>query len=586
MPDWLRIQARTSLSSSVTKNMRSASERCAIEKIATRGLPASLSRRCPTSSGSPSHPGCEARRGEQVVERHRQLEAVLRRVRRIRGRARRLGRTAAAGSAAISAGMSSAWPVGPGRAEDAREQDVLAALDRVGVDAEQRQQARRDRADLIARPPRRPSGRRAARTSRARTGAARRRCRACRSRRRPRRAAAGCARRPGPSRRDPCVHSSACALARSRRARRRPCAASSSSIQGRKSSGRSSGNVSSRFARSPLGSMMIAGMPSIAASSSSAEAEARLAAAGHADAHRVRRQVLGVVEDEAVRQLLGLGVVRLAEVEAPQPFDSVHHALPALAGRASLGGWASRRALREGTLRGMAITSSASGVDRIESLLGEEAEDLLGHECNTIAKERLHLPGPDFVDRVVRDSDRPVPVLRSLQSIFSPRPAGRHGLPLDPARRPGHRALGGRVVRQEPGLLRSREHRQAGDRGRLQRGRLDARRARRGARASTRTGSRSSLKLNHNEFLTLPERLRPDHVRARSSRPPSMGAVAVGATIYFGSRGVASARSSRSPRPSQHAHELGMATILWCYLRNSAFNKTKDGGPTTTSPPT
>jgi len=61
----------------------------------------------------------------------------------------------------------------------------------------------------------------------------------------------------------------------------------------------------------------------------------------------------------------------------------------------------------------MAITSSASGIGRIESILGEEAEDLLGHECNTIAKERLHLPGPDFVDRVVRDSDRPVPVLRS-----------------------------------------------------------------------------------------------------------------------------------------------------------------------------
>ena len=67
----------------------------------------------------------------------------------------------------------------------------------------------------------------------------------------------------------------------------------------------------------------------------------------------------------------------------------------------------------------MAITSSASGIDRIESILGEEAEDLLGHECSTIARDRLHLPGPDFVDRVVKDSDRPTPVLRSLQSLFS-----------------------------------------------------------------------------------------------------------------------------------------------------------------------
>ena len=73
---------------------------------------------------------------------------------------------------------------------------------------------------------------------------------------------------------------------------------------------------------------------------------------------------------------------------------------------------------REGTLRGMAITSSASGIGRIESILGEEAEDLLGHECTTIARDRLHLPGPDFVDRVVKDSDRPTPVLRSLQSLF------------------------------------------------------------------------------------------------------------------------------------------------------------------------
>ena len=67
----------------------------------------------------------------------------------------------------------------------------------------------------------------------------------------------------------------------------------------------------------------------------------------------------------------------------------------------------------------MAITSTASGIGRIESILGEEAEGLLGHECTTIARDRLHLPGPDFVDRVVKDSDRPTPVLRSLQSIFS-----------------------------------------------------------------------------------------------------------------------------------------------------------------------
>ena len=66
----------------------------------------------------------------------------------------------------------------------------------------------------------------------------------------------------------------------------------------------------------------------------------------------------------------------------------------------------------------MATTASASGIARIEGLLGDDAEALLSHTCTTIPKERLHLPGPDFVDRVVRDSDRQTPVLRSLQSMF------------------------------------------------------------------------------------------------------------------------------------------------------------------------
>ena len=219
----------------------------------------------------------------------------------------------------------------------------------------------------------------------------------------------------------------------------------------------------------------------------------------------------------------------------------------------------------------MAITSSASGIGRIESILGEDAEDLLGHVCTTISRDRLHLPGPDFVDRVVADT-RPADAGAALAAEhLRPRPPGRHGLRLDPARRPGHRALRRRLVREEPGLLRPREHRQARDRGRLQRGRLDARRAGRGARASTRTASRSCVKLNHNEFLSYPNKY--DQImfaqveQALRAWAPSPSA-----------RRSTSARRSRSGRSSEvsqafaAAHELGMATVLWCYLRNSAFN--------------
>ena len=113
----------------------------------------------------------------------------------------------------------------------------------------------------------------------------------------------------------------------------------------------------------------------------------------------------------------------------------------------------------------------------IIKLLGNEAESLLAYQCKGIPKDMLHLPGPDFVDRVVAQNDRTPGVLRSSADPVRPRPAGRHGLPVDPAGGPGHRALGRRLVRPQPDLLRPGEHRQAGHRGRLQRGGLDPGRA-------------------------------------------------------------------------------------------------------------
>src|SRR6478752_4495820 len=191
----------------------------------------------------------------------------------------------------------------------------------------------------------------------------------------------------------------------------------------------------------------------------------------------------------------------------------------------------------------MAITSSASGIDRIESILGEGAEDLLGHECTTIARDRLHLPGPDFVDRVMRDTDRSAPVLRSLQSIFSHGRLSDTGyvsiLPVDQ----GIEHSAGASFAKNPDYF----------------------------------DPEGIVKLNHNEFLGYPNAY--DQIAfAQVEQAREMGAVAVGATIYFGS-----AESKRQivevSQAFAFAHELGLATILWCYLRNSAFNRTKDGGP-------
>ena len=158
-----------------------------------------------------------------------------------------------------------------------------------------------------------------------------------------------------------------------------------------------------------------------------------------------------------------------------------------------------------------------AGDTDIAALLGADAEKLLAHVCKGIPKESLHLPGPDFVDRVFAQIDRTAPVLRSLQQLFGHGRLGRHRLPVDPAGGPGHRALGGRIIRQEPDLLRSGKHRQAGDRGRVQRRCLDAR----GARLlleEVRAQDPVPPEVQPQRIPDLPEQVRPDLVRAASSR--------------------------------------------------------------------
>ena len=209
----------------------------------------------------------------------------------------------------------------------------------------------------------------------------------------------------------------------------------------------------------------------------------------------------------------------------------------------------------------------------IVQLLGADADRLLGHVCKTIPKSALHLPGPDFVDRVVAGSDRPPAVLRSLQQMFGHgRLAGTGYLSILPVDQ-GVEHSAGASFAKNPAYFDPENIVQLAIEGGCNAvastlGVLGA--------VSRRYAHRIPflLKINHNEFLTYPNKF--DQIVFASVRQAfDMGAVAVGATIYFGS-----AESGRQivevSRTFEAAHEMGMATVLWCYLRNPAFKKDKD----------
>jgi fructose-bisphosphate aldolase, class I len=213
-----------------------------------------------------------------------------------------------------------------------------------------------------------------------------------------------------------------------------------------------------------------------------------------------------------------------------------------------------------------------SGLKAIEDLLGSDARALLEHRCQGIPRESLHLPGPDFLDRVVIPSDRPVPVLRSLQQLFGHGRLSGSGylsiLPVDQ----GIEHSAGASFAKNPAYFDPENIVKLAIEG--------------GCNAVASTlgvlGAVARkyahripfiLKINHNEFLSYPNRY--DQILfARVKQAADMGAVAVGATIYFGSP--ESTRQIQEVGPAfQEAHERGLATILWCYLRNPAF-KTKE----------
>ena len=212
-----------------------------------------------------------------------------------------------------------------------------------------------------------------------------------------------------------------------------------------------------------------------------------------------------------------------------------------------------------------------SGIGRIESILGDDAS-LLRHQCRTIPKETLHLPGPEFVDRVLVQTDRSPRVLGGLQTMINTGRLGGTGyvsiLPVDQ----GIEHSAGASFAPNPAYFDPENIVKLAIEG--------------GCNAVASTlgvlGSVARrfahripfiVKLNHNEFISYPNTY--DQIRFGSVKQAyDMGALGVGATIYFGSE-ESKRQIQEVSAMFQQAHERGMFTVLWCYLRNPAF-KTKD----------
>jgi fructose-bisphosphate aldolase, class I len=206
----------------------------------------------------------------------------------------------------------------------------------------------------------------------------------------------------------------------------------------------------------------------------------------------------------------------------------------------------------------------------IEKLLGADARNLLDHQCRTIAKDRVHLPGPDFIDRVFIPSDRSPAVIRSLAQIFNHgRLAGTGYLSILPVDQGVEHSAGASFAPNPEYFDPENIVKLAIDGG------CNAVASTLGVLGSVarRYAHRIPflVKLNHNELLTYPNVFDQIYF-AQVEQAWNMGAVAVGATIYFGSP--ESGRQIQETTKAFHrAHELGLATVLWCYLRNPGFKK-------------
>jgi class I fructose-bisphosphate aldolase len=210
--------------------------------------------------------------------------------------------------------------------------------------------------------------------------------------------------------------------------------------------------------------------------------------------------------------------------------------------------------------------------NEIINLIGKEEESLFSHECKTIPKQNLHLPGSDFIDRIVADSNRNNKTLCNLNSIFKTgRLAGTGYLSILPVDQ-GVEHSAGASFSANPMYFDPENILKLAMEGGCN------------AVASTIGGlgivARKYahkipfiVKINHNELLTYPNKF--DQIMFGSVRDAwNMGAAAVGATIYFGSH-ESDRQITEVSRGFEEAHSLGMATVLWCYLRNDEFKKHK-----------
>ena len=212
------------------------------------------------------------------------------------------------------------------------------------------------------------------------------------------------------------------------------------------------------------------------------------------------------------------------------------------------------------------ITATTS---KIEGLLGENVS-LLQHECKTIDKSKLHLPGPDFIERVYKDTNRNSQVLKSLAQIFNHGRLSGTGyvsiLPVDQG------------IEHSAGASFAPNHEYFDPENIVKlalEGGCNAVASTFGVLASCSRKYAHRIpfivKLNHNELLTYPSKF--NQIMFGSVEEAwNLGATAVGATIYFGSE-ESNEQIIEVAEAFEYAHELGMATILWCYLRNPSFKK-------------
>jgi class I fructose-bisphosphate aldolase len=207
-------------------------------------------------------------------------------------------------------------------------------------------------------------------------------------------------------------------------------------------------------------------------------------------------------------------------------------------------------------------------ISKIQELLGSEADALLNHECQTIRKDSIHLPGPDFVSRIFSETNRSNQVMRSLQSLYNHGRLGGTGylsiLPVDQ----GVEHSAGASFAPNPIYFDPENIVKLAIEGGC-----NAVASTYGVLAAVSRKYAHKIpfivKINHNEFLSYPNQF-DQTMYGSVDGAWNMGAVAVGATIYFGS-----AESRRQilevADAFERAHELGMATILWCYTRNGGF---------------